>query len=895
MKKIAEFLVNKRIYIFILMIVLTIISVFFVFRTKINYDLTKYLPVDSEMKMGLTIMDEEFDDEETSSLKIVITDLDLAEKAVIHDLLQAINTQVSVNYDNTAQYNQGIYTLYYLTVPDEAHSELAKNVYQTSKTALEEYDAYFSGDIPDAQSNFLFTLIAWGFALLLILLIFLAKSWFEALIFIVTIGIAVIINYGTNMIFSSVSEITFSIAAVLQLVLSIDYSIMLSERYRQEKATGLDHVTAMKNAISKGMSSISAASITTMLGLLCLVFMSFTIGLDMGLVLAKGIFFSFLTTLTVLPMLLIVFDKTIEKTQKHPNIKVKFDQISHFEFKHRYYVFVIFLMLIAGGITLNQYVGVDFFVSSMANDALIVEEHFPTENEMVILYKNEDESKIQSMINAVLLMDGTISIQSYQTTFGEQQSSAELSVLMGLDETIVKMIIYQYYDGLESTLTIHQFVSFILSDISINPAFKSFFTVEDIEQLTYVQNFTSIPFITDRYNAAELSAMLSLDETQTCQLIMMYYTSKGEEISETVVLFNFVEFLVEVSNDPLYSDSFTVEQKYHLSSLYNLMGLGYMNNAYHSTDLATIFASMMPQFETSMVPIVYWIHDAMTNYDDSWKISIDDFITYIVTDLMFNQRFSAMMDESMVAELNSSYQSILIGKRQLIGPNYSRMILTSSLSLSDDEAIPYVNSVSETLENLAIEYYLIGNLPMADEMNDNFLTELNFITILTIIVIFIIVAITFKSLFVPLLLVAIIQTSIYLTMSVNLIVGKDLYFLSIIVVQAILMGAAIDYAILFTNYYRNARKNYDIKTSVSEAYKGALPAILTSSIILIVITFILGFVVENATTSSVLMTLSRGMSISVLMTLLILPPMLALFDKWVCHEITFKKKKAIKN
>lgn len=891
MDKIANFLINKRLYIFIVMVVLAMGSVFLIFQTKINYDLTKYLPADSEMKKGIDLMASEFDDELTSHIRIVITGLDTTEKMEIKDLLESINPLIDVNYDESSTYNNGDYTLFYVIVHDDARSNTAKEVFQEVKTQLSEYEAYYNGEIPEAQSNFLLVLIIWGFSLLLVLLIILSKSWFEALLFIVTIGIAVLINYGTNFLFSSISEMTFSIAAVLQLVLSIDYSIMLSERYRQEKNKGHDNVTAMKYAVKKGISSISASSLTTIMGLICLIFMSFSIGQDIGLVLAKGILFSYLSTLTVLPILLITFDKTIEKTSRKQIIKINLEPVSHFGFKVRYYMLGLFVVLVAGGMILNQYVGVDFFQSSMASDSKVIEEHFPTTNEIVILYPNDDEIKIEVFENEVLLLEATLALQSYQSTLGKPLNSQELSYQTSMDEMVIKALIYQYLDGQETSLSINGFVTFIINELSTNSLFESQFDTDTLTELSMLQTYTSIPFLTADYNSTELSNLLQMEKTQVDQLILMYYSSLGLAPIETVVLYDFMGYLVSLTTDPIYSSLFTLEQINQLSMLYNIMSLGIMNESYDSIELTTLFQTFMPELDSSMVMLVYWFHDASVSYQPDWKISIDAFMSYIVTDLAYHPVFSSLIDEPQLTQLSNGYEELLLGKSQLIGPHYSRMILSNNLNLSDDDAIPYVTQVTDLLQRHDIHYHLIGNLPMAEEMNVSFLPELNFITILTIIVIFVIVAITFKSFFVPLLLVLIIQTSIYLTMSFTLIGGNDLYFLSIIIIQAILMGAAIDYAILLTNYYKTSRKEFDIKTSLTLAYKGSLPAILTSSIILIVITGILGFVIENATTASVLMTLSRGMTISILLTLIVLPPLLGLFDRFVCYEFKLKRKR----
>ena len=149
------------------------------------------------------------------------------------------------------------------------------------------------------------------------------ESYVEPFLFLTSILMAVVLNKGTNIIFSNVSHITDSIAAILQMALSMDYSIMLMNRYDQEKKTEKDKVKAMKNALYKAFQAISSSSVTTIVGLLALIFMTFKIGKDLGFVLAKGVLFSLICIFFVLPDLILIFDKWISKTKKRsPNIKV---------------------------------------------------------------------------------------------------------------------------------------------------------------------------------------------------------------------------------------------------------------------------------------------------------------------------------------------------------------------------------------------------------------------------------------------------------------------------------------------------------------------------------------------------------------------------------------------
>jgi predicted RND superfamily exporter protein len=156
----------------------------------------------------------------------------------------------------------------------------------------------------------------------LIILLLMCKSFFEPVILLVSIGIAIMINMGTNVIFESVSDMTFSIAAVFQLVLSIDYSIMLMHRFEQEyELLGkTDREKALSNAIVNAFGSISSSSITTIVGLLVLLLMTFTIGKDIGLVISKGVFFSLVCVFTVMPSLIMWFYDLLCKLNKE-NLK----------------------------------------------------------------------------------------------------------------------------------------------------------------------------------------------------------------------------------------------------------------------------------------------------------------------------------------------------------------------------------------------------------------------------------------------------------------------------------------------------------------------------------------------------------------------------------------------
>jgi predicted RND superfamily exporter protein len=318
MKKLADFLVDKRLWFFIVGMVFAAVCLVLMFFVNINYDLTAYLAKDSAMREGLDIMTEEFPAMELpGSFKIMFENLKESEKLKVKSDLEKFEGVASVSFEpGSISYNTKYYTLYAINTERSESAYIEDVLAKMVKEFGREYSVhtYYNGD----PTNVLDTLIPLALSLLAVLLLLLCRSYFEPILLVAAIGVAVVMNMGTNIIFESVSNMTFSIAAVLQLVLSIDYSIMLLHRYEQERELlhGEDNVQAMKNAVANAISSIASSAFTTIVGFLMLLFMSFTIGADIGLVLSKGVAFSLICVFTVMPSLILWSDKLLFKLKK---------------------------------------------------------------------------------------------------------------------------------------------------------------------------------------------------------------------------------------------------------------------------------------------------------------------------------------------------------------------------------------------------------------------------------------------------------------------------------------------------------------------------------------------------------------------------------------------------
>ena len=318
MKKITDFLVEKRLWLFVITVAVAIASIVMMNFVTVNEDMTEYLPKDSSMRAGLDIMENEFPaTTQEEGFKLMFEDLTEEQITTLKSKIEGYKGVDSVDYDaESAEYNSGIYTLFVvntnLTDVDETDALL-----NTITNELEKEYAVYSY-YENADDSVLEVLLPIVLVLFLLILLVLCKSYIEIPLLLASIGFSILMNMGTNIVFSSISDMTLSIASILQLVLSIDYSIMLFHRYEQErkKLNGENNPQAMKNAIKNAFSSVSSSAFTTIVGLLMLLFMSFTIGADMGLVMAKGIFCSLICVFTVMPTLILWCDGLMQKTSK---------------------------------------------------------------------------------------------------------------------------------------------------------------------------------------------------------------------------------------------------------------------------------------------------------------------------------------------------------------------------------------------------------------------------------------------------------------------------------------------------------------------------------------------------------------------------------------------------
>ena len=406
MKKLANVLVNSRYVLLLLFLFLTALSVFLIPRVNINTDMTKYLPESSQMSRGIEVMKQAFPDTTFSQneVKIMIDDLSEKERTEMSARLSEWDYVDSVAYDvSSDDYNSGEHALYVLSVPYDFNTAEMDHVIEEVEALGENYELTYatnnvSGTVDPIFSGILVVVV-------LVIMLIMCGSWAEPFIFLLTIGIAIVINMGTNAFLGSVSSTTNGIASMLQLVLSMDYSIILSNRFRQASKETDDRVQAMKTALAKAIPAVLGSAFTTIVGLLALVFMSFTIGADIGIVLAKGVFCSLICVITVLPALMLLLDKLVIATSKK-TLVIPARKLAKVSYGKRYVISVAFVLLCISAFFFKDRAGISYDIAA-DNEITSV---FPETGRIILLYENEDEEKMPELTRKLESLEGVYTI-----------------------------------------------------------------------------------------------------------------------------------------------------------------------------------------------------------------------------------------------------------------------------------------------------------------------------------------------------------------------------------------------------------------------------------------------------------------------------------------------------
>lgn len=414
--------------------------------TGVNYDILSYLPDELESMQGEQVLDETFN---TAGISIVITE-DMQPKytlALKNEILKVEGVSSVMWVDTLAD----------IGIPADALPDVLKNIFYsadgTKTMMLVRYDpaggegsdlkaiaqiktllgenAFMSGlsvivddtrEICDSQAPLY---IAVAVALALAVMALMMESWFQPLIVLLSLGIAVLYNMGTNFFLGEISFITQCVAAVLQLGVTMDYSIFLIDRYSEEKEHYSSREEAMAAAVTKSFAALSGSSLTTVFGFLALCFMHLKLGFDIGFVMAKGVLFGILTVVFVLPSIVLIFEKQILK-YRHRSFIPDLTKVNVFTLKHKKAFALIFLLLLAPSYLIQKDIDLYYsmnkalpgYLTSMQGFEKLKNDFDMACTQFVIVDDSIPAAKLMEMEKKLENMDGVSSLLAYNSIVG---------------------------------------------------------------------------------------------------------------------------------------------------------------------------------------------------------------------------------------------------------------------------------------------------------------------------------------------------------------------------------------------------------------------------------------------------------------------------------------------
>ena len=717
-RKIAGGIVRARIVILIGMVILFILCLTTISKTRINYDLTRYLSADTMTRRALDVMEEEFGSSE--QLRVMFQNLPEDQLRSAFDALNGLPEVQAAVHDGSKDVRQSGGVTYQLITLTLRECDSAKLV-EKLRGMFPEAGPYAVGgsaaallDVQESVAEEIPVVMLISVAVVLIVLLLTSHAWLEPAVILIVLALSIVINMGTNFIFPDVSFITFAVCAILQLALSIDYAIMLLHTYNGYCGEGMRPRDAMTEALAQSFMPVSSSAFTTVAGLLSLLFMSFTIGFDIGLVLSKGILISMLSVFLLMPSVTLLFEKALRRT-RHKPLRLGGEHLARGVYKGRRIVAVLLLAAVISGAYLqseNTYLFTDAGQGEQQTESHEIDRIFGASNPMVLLVPGGDEDQDYDAQRALV--------------------DRLLSVTVNGDKAV---------GGVSAMVT------------------------TGAEALKY-------------YTAQDVAAMTGMSPL----LINLFFAAQG--------------FGASVRADRL------------------LLAAG-----------------------------------------------------------------SLAAGNEQIQSLQST---LALAKETFNGPRYARMLLEMNFPVGDPRTR---QAIDQFLAAARAAYgdraYLTGAAMSTYDIANAFEGDLMKVNLITFLAILLIVAISFRSLPLPLMLVLVIEGAIWITMAVSRVLNQPIFFMSYLICVSIQMGATIDYGILLSSQYRGLRASLPPREALMAAMKKALPTILTSGAILITAGYIIGKLCSVYYISAIGALLARGALISVLLILTLLPALLAILDRFV--------------
>ena len=739
MKLIAQGIVNAR-YIFIVLFILAAVyCALSVNKVRTNNDLTAFLPETTETRRGLDIMEKEFITYATADVMISNVTWEIADD--LAEQIRSFTHVADVAFDDSPAHYKNASALLTVSFDGTQTDPAIEEEMDKIREFLADYDTYISTEIGYDYSAELAGemggVLAITAIVIIVVLLFTSRSYFEVVIFGIVFSFAALLNMGTNYWLGEISSITNSVAVILQLALAIDYAIIFSHRYQDEAEKTTSVKTAMVEALSKAIIEISSSSLTTISGLIALTMMQFRLGYDMGIVLSKGILCSLLTVFFLMPGVIMLFPKQLRRTQ-HRNLVPNIRPWGVFLTKTKYCFVWLFLLIIPFAI------------------------YYSGKTE----YAFSDKS-----ITEIVKAPAREAMHKITDTFD--------------DSTPIAVLVPAGYYEKEKT---------VLSRIG---------HLEKIKDATGLANIQidDDHVLTDAYTPRMFAELLDLD----IERAILLYQAYGLKHEEYQVFFGNVE---------------------------------------------------------------------------EYQVVLLDMFEYLFEKI--DQGLVQLSDEQM-GQIGSLRTQLKRGTDQLRGENYDRLVFTSTVAEEGAESTKLV----EDIRSIAEEYYdegsvlVIGIITSARDLAASYTGDSEKINLLTVGFIFVILLFTFRTFMGAVVLVFVIQGSIWINFTIPYFMGTVSSFVTNMIVSAIQMGATIDYAIVIMNRYLALKETEQKREAMADAVKEGFVTVITSGSILTLAGLLIGTRVSDVYVSHIGLAVGRGAAISVILVLTVLPQIILLFDKLI--------------
>ena len=749
MMRLAALIVDKRNLIFLVLIIGLIFSAFSTGWVEVENTLSEFLPDDSESSQGLGVMEEEFITYGTA--QVMVANISLDQAKTLYDELCDLDGVQNIVFDEKENY-KNVSALYTISFDYSETDARCLEALEDVENHLAGHDVYIStalgntiAETIDAEVAVIMVIVA---IIVVVVLLLVSETYAEVPVLLLTFLSAMILNQGTNFLLGKISFVSNSVTSILQLALSLDYAVILSNRFKEEHER-LPLREAVVVALSKAIPEISASSLTTIGGLVAMLFMQFKIGPDMAICLIKAILFALLAVFVIMPGLLMLFGPLMDKT-RHKSFVPKIPFVGKFAYATRWIIPPIFVLVMLAGIFISGDCPYTYGYGELETPKL---------NETQIA-----ENMIADNFGATNFVAVVMPKDDYET---ESAFLAELDTYAEVD----------YSMGLSN--------------------------VEAMDGYT----------LADKLTPRQLAELADLDY-EIAQVLYAAYAAQQEEYGEVI------------------------------------SGL-----STYSVPLIDIMLFACEQIDAGLVELE-------------------------------GEQADMLQDAKVQMEA---------AKAQLQGENYNRVLVYLNLPEGGDETYEFL----DTMRAIARKYYpdgeiyVVGDSSVEQDFKLSFATDNTVVSIVSILIVLVVLLFTFKSAAMPLLLIMVIQGSIWINFSIPTITDAPLFFMSYLIVSSIQMGANIDYAIVIASRYEELKNDMDHKTAIIETMNFAFHTIITSGTILAVAGTLIGGMTSEACIVGIGQSLGRGTIISMILVMFVLPQILLIGGKLV-DKTSFSMPKAAK-